>query len=334
MLNLFVPNRFESRVIWQLVQNFDPIVKRLNLIVQTKGPSSRLEQFDWKKWLEKAAEVLGSQKLVPVFYFPPQDGRKKCSIWMFDDVGNPVAYAKIAWGEEEVRQTQLERRAYSFCENFDFQSFESPTVIYSGELDGRIYNLFSNFPSNLSYAPGKWSEVYQYAWQELSTRTSKRIHLEEFSWWNERGGFGAPWDKAYKIIEMDEPETGYSFYSAHGDFAIWNARMRSGRLFLFDWECFDENAPLFLDPFYFFLSREIFLKKGTNPNSILNVLKHEFFPISSIYPKPRDLLLVLVYLRNYNVGRNLDRELDELASTLVADKELTLILNSEDSSSP
>ena len=51
---------------------------------------------------------------------------------------------------------------------------------------------------------------------------------------------------------------------SHGDFAPWNTRVGDGRLFVFDWECADWEAPSQWDAFHFNIQVTSLLNKGRN----------------------------------------------------------------------
>jgi hypothetical protein len=260
---------------------------------------------------------LGVGELSPAFYFPPQINRKKCSALMFNCEGTPVAFAKLAWGSEEINQTKNEKDGYLFVNQKTFRNFETPKILFSGEFDGRYYNLLSVFPPVLKIAPKNWGEVYQHAWEEFSSSTTQSVPLKELQWWNKRRNWKDKWRSAFEIVERHEHLNGYRFCKAHGDFSIWNARVSFDRLYLFDWEFYEEEAPLFLDPFYFFLSREFLLNKVKDTASVMKTFGSEFESISKFHPQFPDLLLVIIYLKIHNQGSNLSKELDDLASTLM-----------------
>lgn len=49
------------------------------------------------EWLERVAAQLELAAVVPAFYLPPQADRKRLSVLLMDQDGNPRAYAKISW---------------------------------------------------------------------------------------------------------------------------------------------------------------------------------------------------------------------------------------------
>lgn len=49
---------------------------------------------------------------------------------------------------------------------------------------------------------------------------------------------------------------------AHGDFTPWNMKyLENGDLYVYDWEMFDENYPMFFDFFHFFFQKAILVEK-------------------------------------------------------------------------
>jgi hypothetical protein len=318
MLKLYSPHRVLAKIVWHIILYFPPSAHLFRLINQTNGPSSRLGNFDWIKWMVRIKTLLGEKDLVPAFYFPPQLDRRKCSVLVFTEENTPVAYAKISWGDEEIKQTKNESEAYLFINHNHYNTFETPYILLSENFEGRYFNLLSSFPSDLKPTSNYWSNSYQIAWEELSSSTKYQLPLGKLSWWKERRSWNKTWAKSFEIVTMNEPKNGYWFCSAHGDYSLWNSRVRRDRLYLFDWEYYEKLAPLFLDPFYFFFSRELLLKKTKDNKSILKAIDTEFESISSIHPSVPDLLLALIYFRTHNQGRGLEKELDELNSILVS----------------
>jgi hypothetical protein len=317
MLKLYVPHRFTAKIAWNLTAFSRSFADIFRFRKQTSGPSSRLDCLDWVGWVKEVHRIIGGESIIPAFYFPPQDYRKKCSILLFDAGGRPVSYVKMAWGEEEKDQAVTEREAYSFCHSQQFRKFETPTILFKGEFEGRYFNLFSVFPLDLGLAPNYWNEVYQQTWDELSASTVRQIKLENLPWWDRRRRWNHHWDRAHEIVEKLEPETGYRFCTAHGDFSPWNARVRSNRLFLFDWERFEKTAPLFLDPVYWILSHEILLRKEKDVRTIAKSLEFDKRIKAIFHPQIPDLMLVLIYLRSNNPEEPFRKVLDDLMDLLV-----------------
>jgi hypothetical protein len=317
MLNLYVPNRLSAKILWNMVQYLEPISRIIRLRTQTSGPSPRLEQFDWVRWTTEINQLLGGDRLIPAFYFPPQNHRKKCSALMFDSKGKPVTFAKIAWGEVDISQTLKEREAYLFCKNHVFRSFETLEILHHGEFEGRYYNLLSAFPPDVALAQKCWNKIYKLAWEELSSSSRAQVRLEDLKWWNQREMWNSSWIKAFDLVESQEPTSGYLFCSAHGDYSVWNARIRGNRLFLFDWEQFEKTAPLFLDPVYFILSSEVLLKKEKDYKTIAKAIDLGLNLSSYYQPQIPDLLLVFIYLRTQSPEKPLRKVIDDLTGMLV-----------------
>jgi len=153
----------------------------------------------------------------------------------------------------------------------------------------------------------------------MANSTMQHTPLSQLDWWSATGQFDHTWRQIVEFVENHEPDGGYRFYSAHGDFAPWNARVLSDSLFLFDWEGFEPQAPLFLDPFYFAFSREVLVRKQrdlTRAASAINKMLHS----APLRLEPADVLLAQIYLKVNLEGDSLKGALDSLARLAIRDE--------------
>jgi hypothetical protein len=93
------------------------------------------------------------------------------------------------------------------------------------------------------------------------------------------------------------------FHLCHGDFTPWNAKLVNKRLFLFDWEYADLEAPPGLDLVHFLYQTKTLLEKRSPVRIYRELQKKEVYRgLISIHlensdPEERTLrLLVLLYL--------------------------------------
>ena len=259
-------------------------------------PGSRLGHWDWKAWLGKTAEALGHEDLAAAFYFPPQLGRRKAGVWLMTEEGEAVAFAKIAWDDRSREELWREAEGLRCVARLSPDSFRAPSLLSTGEMDGRACNVYSLLPPGSGNAPKKWGRSYEAAWRELLMKTARKSRLERLSWWPSVPAYGEVWRRLADLIARQEPDSGFEFYAAHGDLAPWNARREGKALWLFDWEQFDRQAPILLDPLHFLLQVEVSLRKRSLRRAALRML-NSLAKWSRPKPARANMGLVLAYWR-------------------------------------
>ncbi|MEM7125471.1 MAG: hypothetical protein AAF702_04040 [Chloroflexota bacterium] len=311
MLGLYLPHKVPARFAWYLIRN-TPALRHLRWIsYHANGPSQRHDGLDWEKWTCEVAQELSLGKVLAAFYFPPQINRKQCSVLLFDKTDEPIAFARLAWGAQEIKQSMREQRGLAFFQSYDFQTFEAPVFLFQGQFEGTHYVLYSPIPLIAKRAPGFWNEIYQQAWAEMVRLTEKSVMLNNLHWWDSKTFSDCTWNTVVARLKSLLANRGARCSAAHGDFTPWNARIISNRLLLFDWENFEHEAPLFLDPFYFVLSHSVLVK---NQRSYSAIYSHiiDTLSLSVIQPDEADILLTLVYLKIHLQNPLLIRIIDGL----------------------
>jgi hypothetical protein len=310
MLGLYKPNQWYAKVAWAAVRQLASL-SRCGLITHCSvDPSARLEQFDWRGWLQEICHRLNMTKLLPAFYFPPQLERKKCSILLFSSAGEPVAYAKAAWGMVEKAQLIQERKAAELYQKFLFRTFRVPTLLFADSYEGRPYNVFTVLPIKSLSVPKTWSSLQQNAWEELNANTQHHRLLREVHWWERVQHLSPQW-KSFAERMTVQHTVPVQFSWVHGDFAIWNMAIHHNELYIFDWENFEDEAPILVDPLYFLFSKEFFLKKHINSARLVPTLLSTLGGLGGAWDTV-DLQLALLYLKIVNQDRRLTGALDEL----------------------
>jgi len=318
-LALYTPTRLHARLAWGVIKRLSRMARPRGIVQQTNGPSCRIDGFDSAGWVKEVCAILGRTQLTIAYYFPPERSRSKCAALLFGTDGTPAAFAKIAWGNTELSQAWRESEGLAFYRGREMRSFQAPNVLYSGEYDGRSYALFSPIPSNARAAPSRWTDTYRQCWVEMANSTMLRMSLSQLDWWSDAGLRNSAWKQTIKLVEGHEPDEGYRFYAAHGDFAPWNARVLPRSLYLFDWEGFEPQAPLFLDPFYFALSREVLVRNHRDPTRVASAI-NKVLHSGPLWPEPADVLLAQVYLKVHLQGDSLVKALDNLVLLSIRDE--------------
>ncbi len=314
--NLYVPHKLLARVSWMIIRVGAKFGAIKFFASEKDTPSVRLENFNWQGWISEITDVLKQNRLIPAFYFPPQLERKKYSVLLLNNEGESIAFAKIAQDPVSYAETLRERNALLYFNDKKFATFEVPKLLQHGNYKGSLYNLLSPIPRNTRTPPSTWGDLYQQAWLELVTTSYRNIKIENLSWWPKVKFLFDEWVEAIELLEKDEPLNGYRFYFAHGDFAPWNVSIVNKNLFLYDWENFSEEAPIFADPLYFILSTQILLKNDTFIMSIIRKIRMirnlRFIDIAF-----SDVTLALLYFRISLANTTLISVLDKVIREII-----------------
>jgi hypothetical protein len=176
--------------------------------------------------------------------------------------GKVLGYAKVGWSEATNAMVKNEASALARLEKFAPSCFMAPRVLYAGLWNGRYICLESAPEGKVEPAPRQMMTLYFDALKELATLHERRIPLGGSDFWKNLLGRLRNVPKGYQrslvqqgILRVEEQlaRVDVVFQFRHGDFAPWNAKRVNQRLFLFDWEYAEMEAPVGFDLFHFFL---------------------------------------------------------------------------------
>ncbi|MEQ9619039.1 MAG: phosphotransferase [Deltaproteobacteria bacterium] len=182
-----------------------------------------------------------------------------------------AGYAKAGWNEATNSLVKNEADTIKNLSLASFNSFDIPRVLHSGVWRGRYVTILSSPEGNLLSAPRTLNAEYVNAVDELADFNLNRMPVLESPFW---AGFTGRVknieseyyrsileEKAIPAIERALGATQLPFHISHGDFAPWNAFVRDGRLFLYDWEYSREDTPAGWDLFHFIFQTNVLLEK-------------------------------------------------------------------------
>lgn len=214
----------------------------------------RLEGVDLDGLMEELRRVLERRDLVPVFYFPPQENRKKAAVVLLDSGGQRVAFARIAMDAAARSALAREVEAVSLLDTLDIKSFAFPRLIGRGSGGGVDFTVFVPVIEG-DRGPMSWRCTLEAALMELREKTSHRRRLPQDFWLVP--GTDDVWRRVEGFCREREPVSGYIHCVVHGDLAPWNARMVGRKLALLDWEESVASAPCLVDKVNFILSWQL-----------------------------------------------------------------------------
>jgi hypothetical protein len=186
--------------------------------------------------------------------------------------GDIVGYAKVGWNEGTNSLAKNEADTIMNLSSISFHSFEMPSVLDAGWWHGRYITILSSPKGRLLPAPKMLDTLYMNMINELADLNSRRITIRESTFWSEllkrvkrvKSGYyrgilerkGIPW------VETSLNNLPLPFHMSHGDLAPWNAYIREGKLFLYDWEYARRETPPGWDLFHLIFQTNEYLKNS------------------------------------------------------------------------
>ena len=186
---------------------------------------------------------------------------RKLTIQVMRSDGEILGYIKLPLTGDATERVRHEGAFLQRLGNFSAMRPHIPKVLHAGEWNGS-YILFLS-PGPPKPGPVEYGSVHEDFLQKLRSirRVEKPGHVlaEEVA---------ARWRKAIPLLSAEQVELGEKARERasreldgvivpcsilHGDFAPWNTRVENRKLFLFDWESAQWDAPIGWDSFHFHL---------------------------------------------------------------------------------
>lgn len=198
--------------------------------------------------------------------------------------GDIVGYAKVGWNEGTNSLVKNEADTIMNLSSVSFYSFEMPSVLDAGWWYGRYISILSSPKGRLLPAPKMLDALYMNTINELADLNSKSITIQESTFWSEllnrvksvKSGYyrgileriGIPW------IEASLNNLPLPFHMSHGDLAPWNAYIREGKLYLYDWEYARQETPPGWDLFHLIFQTNEYLNNSDTEELYKAVLRY------------------------------------------------------------
>jgi peptidoglycan-N-acetylglucosamine deacetylase len=223
------------------------------------------------------SEITGERNPVFALSLGNQPAVRKLTVQAMRPDGNILGYVKLPLTDCAAERVRHEGMILERLWNSPALRRHIPRLLHAG-VWGESYALFQTaVPGRLGplTVTRMHDEFLRVLWSVHRVDKPVRILIEEI---------GAKWEKAalrlsdewkalgqevlrYSAQDLDQPTIPCGV--SHGDFAPWNTRMHQDRLFLFDWESTNWEAPMSWDTFHFNLQTAVSLQKhiGSNVNS-------------------------------------------------------------------
>lgn len=199
---------------------------------------------------------------------------QKTSVLVMSNDGKPLALAKIALKESADPMVQAEAEWLSALGNAESLVDQVPKILnYGTASNGRSYVALSiapdNFQTTTDFTPIHADFLKRLGKESVSiklfTDSSEHRFLEEtlnklkplLTTDNYQLLSTALNDTVTRLADWQGP-----FVVMHGDFAPWNLRLYSQKLFAFDWEYAQEDSSPLHDYFHFLLIQQALTGRG------------------------------------------------------------------------
>lgn len=193
--------------------------------------------------------------------------------------GRILGYAKVGWNEATCALVRHEAEVLRKLNGVSL-SFQVPRIACAGEWQGMFICVQSPPDSKENHAPQRLTQEYLDVLKELAALLAKRLAVEESVFWErllKRVGqvqntyFRHVLEEGIRIIREELGNQPMPFHWCHGDFVPWNAYCADRKIFLFDWEYANPEAPGGYDLFHFLVQTLWLLQKKT-PGTILQIV--------------------------------------------------------------
>ncbi|MBI3669127.1 MAG: hypothetical protein HY237_05030 [Acidobacteria bacterium] len=223
---------------------------RDRVLIASKEPLA-VERFVWK--------VTGEERPVFALSLGTPGHCTKLTIQVMRSGGEILGYLKLPLTAAATERVRHEAEVLRHLWSFEPLRSHIPEVLYAGEWEGD-YILFqlggASRPGPVQFGSAQ-QEFLETLWSVQ--RSEKRGHVltEEVAarWQATEPLLDSRW-RAWGRIALDKARQEFDgalipCAISHGDFAPWNTRVKGERLFVFDWESADEQAPASWDIYHF-----------------------------------------------------------------------------------
>ena len=189
--------------------------------------------------------------------------------------GEVLGYVKVGWNEATRELVRNEARTLEALQG-RVLPFDVPRLFYFGELEDKVLCVQGPPPHGARPAPGQLPGGHVKALCSLVELGARWQALEQTAFWYHivdqvEKVTNAYWRhlvlKAVDTVREQWKGREIPLHFVHGDFAPWNAFQVNERLYLYDWEYAQEEAPAGYDLFHFMI-QTAWLVDGQPPREI------------------------------------------------------------------
>ncbi|MDQ4094728.1 MAG: hypothetical protein M3174_00760 [Actinomycetota bacterium] len=235
------------------------LVARDVLEVTVAGEGEGLRSF--------IARVLGRDDIALLVGLAPRGPNRKPLVQVFSDRGDPLAFAKVGWNEVTARRVRREAAALTAFGPRAGDVVAVPELIYEGVWQGLQFTVSAPMPLAVRGYPARGPFPVAAARAVFSFEQPVEAKLGDSPYLTsllERAA-SVSGDRGRRVVEgLARVErrfgsTALTFGVAHGDWVPWNLARAEATTYVFDWEHWDDRAPLGLDVFHWHFQKSFIL---------------------------------------------------------------------------
>jgi hypothetical protein len=242
-------------------------------LLQYEEPE-RFDGFRWNEWKNYALKAIGIESGWAAFSFP-QNKDKRFIALLIDNEGQISGFAKVALDEKTTILFKNEANALKYFLINKPREFLIPKMLYEAEFDEGYYFIQTIIPFQTQY----FSNIKDMRWlkiiNEIANINKVQKPLSHFSWWKELKTTQKPIRTLLRYLETKCREK-IDVCNVHGDFGPGNILYDKDTFWVYDWEEFNQVAPIMTDYLAYVIECFLKLRFTTNrgiANKIINYLR-------------------------------------------------------------
>jgi thymidylate kinase len=255
---------------------------------------------------ERIEELFGERGLHYAVSLGTPGPSRKPVIQVMDAAGKARGFVKVGWDAETEGLAKNEAQTLEGLAGASVRTFVRPELLHAGGWNGLFLLATAPPPPPLRGASGELTRQCLAVLAEMRGTKCTLQHLENSAFWKKLGDRAARaaltrdrgvLSRGMRYLSARLAGLPIPFHLAHGDFAPWNMLQANERIFLFDWEQADWEAPAGYDLFHFLVQTGSLLKRR-GPGEIFESLLDGHNPALENLAGGRELAtpLLLLYL--------------------------------------
>jgi hypothetical protein len=184
-------------------------------------------------------------------FWPTQPDRGRAYLHLFDDLGLPVGFLKLARGADANGLARERHALQRLAGGWD--ELRTPRALEWGHTGETTWLLTEPLPEFGMQPDKSQMDLPSQAINRLGgeTRFIPYLDLPTISWWDALQERLTSAPKGFRKLVAERAAEGIRVGACHGDFGPHNLAIANGQLWAFDWEEAVEDGPSSLDAWSF-----------------------------------------------------------------------------------